>query len=297
MDFSMPGKVGTAACDSSTADFHSTNNNGNRNMILQQKMIECGFYAFYPKAAVPLQFIDVGWGPRETDQVGMFGNQLELAKCVPHGKPNVWWKINPLEKLNFCVVAFDADYNDERRDDDNETKVNNSHATDAAQIRDSDDQDNSATGSTSANPARNGQPYLLWLRVNVTEDMTRLSTGRDVARWQPPHPPPSSGSHRIFIAVFIQGVGEVPDVAAFRPLIPTNSRRHRHNFNLRQLARELQLKLVGCNCVRFAHDAVVCAKVVQSLRDEIILDPTGRKVIAEIERGVRKDFVHDKPKD
>ena len=43
--------------------------------------------------------------------------------------------------------------------------------------------------------------YLHWVRVNVTGD-TKYSSGRDLVRWQPPHP--QNGLHRFFFVVFHQ---------------------------------------------------------------------------------------------
>ena len=234
---------------------------------VRAKLVEVGWPALY-KDVTPLQYLDVGWGSRETDQVAMFGNELELPKCT--GKPNVWWQVAP--DVRYCIVAFDAD------------------ATEAAPA---------AAEVTSPSPfaAPTGQPspplYLHWLRFNVTGDL-QYSTGRDVVRWQAPHPPEGAAPRRFFVACFEQTAGDV-DVAKL-PLVATTSTQHRRGFSLVRLAVDHKLRFLGANCVRFGFHAAVVPKLVASLRDEVVLDPTGRRVVAEVHNGVRREFATEAPK-
>lgn len=129
--------------------------------------------------------------------------------------------------------------------------------------------------------------YLHWARRNVTGDI-KFSSGRDTLRWQPPHPT-GKKPHRFFIVVLHQSAGEV-DLKT-QPLVARNSKQHRSNFNLQKFMDDEGCKIViGANCYRTAYSEKTVDPIIAALRDEIELDPTGRKIIAEVHDGVRKEF-------
>ena len=221
--------------DSSTAQIYM-----DRMKKVQHQLSAIGTFELLPEF-LPQQFIDIGWGPQDTDVVALLGNCLDASQCVE--KPNVIFE--SVDKVFYTIVAVDAD--DE-----------------------------------------SGAPYLLWLKHNVTGDI-RFSSGRDIVRWQPPHPSKGSQAHRIFFFVFHQSTGEL-DLTG-RVIISKNSRQNRRSFNVKELASDLALKhTIGANMCKISFSQAVWDRLEQDLRDEVILDPSGRRVLAEVNGGVRKDF-------
>lgn len=206
---------------------------------LQVKIAETGFFSFVGPAVAPQQFIDVGWGGKDSENVMLFGNRLALSRCTE--KPTVVFE--SAEKVFYTILAFDAD---------------------------------------STAPKEPG-PYVLWCRMNVTGDI-RYATGRDVVRWQPPHPREGE-SHRVFVVVFHQSNGEV-DLSSL-PLISKNSREMRGAFDFSTFRATFGLKnIIGVNCSTFGHDASVVESITAALRDKVVLDPTGKRVLREEIDGV-----------
>eukprot|EP00672_Neobodo_designis_P024760 CAMPEP_0174839684 /NCGR_PEP_ID=MMETSP1114-20130205/8201_1 /TAXON_ID=312471 /ORGANISM="Neobodo designis, Strain CCAP 1951/1" /LENGTH=265 /DNA_ID=CAMNT_0016073811 /DNA_START=65 /DNA_END=862 /DNA_ORIENTATION=+ len=131
-----------------------------------------------------------------------------------------------------------------------------------------------------------GSQYLLWQRVNVIGDL-RFSTGVDVHRWQPPHPLDGTGLHRIMVAVFIQTGGEAPPAERINPKF---SRLGRLSFDIHKFAASHKLQLVGANCCRMGYERPCVDKTVAALRDRVDLDAANKKIVAEENDGVRKEF-------
>lgn len=206
---------------------------------LQQKLGECGTFQLLDPF-LPQQFIDVGWGDKDTDNVALFGNKVMLSRTWE--KPTVIFESS--DNVFYTIVALDADYS--------------------------------------------GGPYLLWVRQNITGDI-QYSSGRDLVRWQPPHPQDDGTYHRIFVFVFHQSNGEIPfDSSA---IISKNSRESRAGFDLRRFAQQFSLvNVIGANCWRVCYDDAVVPKIQQELRDRVFLDPTGRKVLAEENDGKRVEY-------
>lgn len=131
--------------------------------------------------------------------------------------------------------------------------------------------------------------YLHWVRRNVTGDI-HFSSGRDTFRWQPPHPT-GADAHRYFVVVLHQSQGAV-DIAT-QPLIARNSRQGRRNFSLARFMADEGCRLViGANCFRARYDAATVEPTLAALRDEVHLDASGRKVVTEVQDGVRTEFRH-----
>lgn len=197
--------------------------------------------------SVPQQFIDIGWGEKDTENVALFGNLLPLSRTWE--KPNVIFEA--ADGVFYSVVAVDAD----------------------------------AVGG----------PYLLWARFNISGD-TNFSSGRDLVRWQPPHPlahEVESGStggrpkqHRIFFLVFHQSSGQT-DAFDGSEIISKSSRESRSGFDLTAFRDAHKLgHFIGANGYRVKHDAQVVDRILVELRDRVILDPSGKRVLQEIEKGV-----------
>jgi hypothetical protein len=133
-----------------------------------------------------------------------------------------------------------------------------------------------------------GAPYLLWLKHNITGDI-RFASGRDVVRWQPPWVTEHSTPHRIFFFVFHQANGEI--CLDGRKICSKNSREGRAEFNIEKLVETCALKhVIGSNMAKVTFSKRVYEKLVRDLRDEIVLNEAGNKVIAEVNGGVRIDF-------
>jgi hypothetical protein len=138
--------------------------------------------------------------------------------------------------------------------------------------------------------AERGAPYLLWLKQNVTGDI-RFASGKDIVRWQPPliRESDSGKPHQIFFFVFHQGNGEIGLNGA--KIISKNSRERRARFSLAQLITSCGLKhIIGANMVKMAYSRAVSDRLERDLRDEVVLNEAGNKVLAEVNGGVRTDF-------
>lgn len=207
---------------------------------LQIKIAETGFFSIIGPPVVPQQFIDVGWGEKDTENVMLFGNRLALSRCTE--KPTVIFESS--EKVFYTIMAFDAD----------------------------------------SSAVKESGPYVLWCRMNVTGDI-RFSSGRDTFRWQPPHPQEGE-LHRVFVVVFHQSEGEV-DLSAI-PLISKNSREQRASFDFSAFRAKFGLKnIIGVNCGAFGHDTAVVSGIVRALRDRVVLDSTGKRILSEEIDGVQ----------
>ena len=255
---------------------------------LRVKLAECGLLqtGLVDASFVPQQFIDVGWGGKDTENVALFGNVLALSRCT--AKPEVVFDSS--SEVHYTIMAFDADYR-------------GFEACGAAP---------NPTETADSKKA----PYLLWCRMNVTGDL-QYSSGKDVVRWQPvlPHIPPTNSSsnpsplttgvgspivfpaalggashlHRMFVVVFHQERGEV-DLSAI-PIVSKASKEGRANFDLNGFKQKHGLgAVIGVNCCRFGFDAAVVTPALQLLRDKVVLDPTGKKVLAEVLNGVTTTF-------
>eukprot|EP00759_Apiculatamorpha_spiralis_P012884 PhF_6_TR19735/c0_g1_i1/m.28802 len=139
-----------------------------RMRILQAKLRQINTFqpTIFPDGEfLPQQYIDVGWGGKESETVALFGNLLPLEEITRLGKPDYVFETAP--NVYYTVIAFDADYHEEGGGED-------------------------------------GLPYLLWHRTNVCGDV-QFASGKDLVRWQSPHPiTPGGKPHRIFFAVFSQ---------------------------------------------------------------------------------------------
>jgi hypothetical protein len=195
--------------------------------------------------AVPQQFIDIGWGEKDTENVALFGNVLPLSRTWE--KPNVIFEAS--DGVFYSVVAVDAD----------------------------------AVGG----------PYLLWARFNISGD-TNFSSGRDLVRWQPPHPLASELDeatgrpipHRIFFLVFHQPGGQADPFDGSK-IISKSSRESRSGFDLTAFRdRHCLGHFIGANGYCVKHDALVVDKILEELRDRVVLDPSGKRVLQEVNRGV-----------
>lgn len=209
---------------------------------------------------IPQQFIDVGWGDKDSENVALFGNHLPISRTWD--KPNVIFELSestrsataaallPKSTANhYCIVAFDADYSS------------------------GGDRD---VGNSS---------YLLWARVNIAGDDIQYASGRDVVRWQPPHPARSDSPHRIFVVVLHQTGGAI-DVSTTK-IISKNSREGRNHFSLDQFMSEHKMQhVIGANCWRVSYDENVVPKIVKELRDKVVLDESGKRVLREELNGV-----------
>lgn len=238
-----------------------------RMMKLQQKLHEIGLFASSSSngdgsiggaglmaPCMPQQFIDVGWGEKDTENVALFGNTLPLSRTWE--KPNVIFET--ADGVFYVVLAVDADHH-------------------------------------------SGSPYLLWARFNVSGDLA-FSSGRDLVRWQPPHPPPPPAAadgeaphHRIFILVFHQPDGPTEPFEGSR-IISKNSRETRGGFDLEVFRRDHRLgHLIGANGYRVrVDDAPLVERIVKELRDKVVLDSSGKRVLQEVDGGVVVYAVKDR---
>lgn len=211
-----------------------------RMLKLQEKLDELGAFEFSEAKFLPQQFIDCGWGDKDTENVALFGNQLMLPRTVE--KPNVIFETSG--DVHYAVVAFDAD-------------------------------------------AADG-PYLMWVRLNVTGDL-QYSPGRDVVRWQCSLPEVGDRAHRVFVFVFHQSTGEIPINGS--DIIAKYSQEGRKRLSLTALMKTYRLSnIIGANCYRVLGDNDVTRQLQPQLRDKVVLDQTGRKVLAEELNGVRTEF-------
>ena len=129
--------------------------------------------------------------------------------------------------------------------------------------------------------------YLHWVRCNVHGD-TRFASGRDVWRWQSPHPAEGDSPHRLFFVVFHQTNGSL-DLSKL-PLISKNSKEARNDLNLTSLTERIGLGIViGANCCRMAFDESV-PKTLSSLKDKVELSQDGKTVLAEEANGERIEY-------
>lgn len=229
-----------------------------RMLKLQSKLSELGTFALVGTSFLPQQYIDVGWGDKDSETVALFGNTLPLSRALE--KPNVIFELGggsakasvgstatsssgggssagSTSSAVYCVVAFDADH-------------------------------------------ESGSPYLLWLRVNIAGDDIQYASGRDIVRWQPPHPSEGSHPHRIFVFVLHQtdGLMDVTPAA----IISKWSREGRRGFSLHDFMTKHNMQyIIGANAWRVEHDGAVVPKIVSELRDRVVLDSTGKRVLRE----------------
>jgi hypothetical protein len=221
-----------------------------RMAILQVKLREVGFLRLYGKEVMPQQFIDVGWGNDKESEDVALFGNT-LPTARCQDKPSCHFFCR--EGLFHTIIAFDADYVDPK----------------------------ASAGSAA-------QGYLHWCRVNVTGDL-KFASGIDAFRWQPPHPVAGTGEHRIMFAVFTQPEGECA-VPSGAEIVAKYSRQGRLGFDVQKFAATRKLRFMGANCCRVAYDAAVTDKVIAELRDEVILDEKGKKIVAEVNDGVRRTF-------
>eukprot|EP00758_Cryptobia_borreli_P007087 Tbor_TRINITY_DN5243_c0_g1::TRINITY_DN5243_c0_g1_i1::g.16785::m.16785 len=192
---------------------------------------------------IPQQFIDVGWGDQNTDNVALFGNVLQLKNCLE--KPNVIFE--PNDACYYTILAFNADH--EKR------------------------------------------PYLQWLRMNVVGDL-KYASGRDIFRWQPVLPSEEGKLNQLFIVVFHQADGDA-DISK-ETIISKSSTEGRASYDINALRKKWRLEnIIGVNSCRFGYDKTIVPKALPMLREKVILDPTGRKVIAEMIDGKMKHYKND----
>ena len=255
-----------------------------RMLKLRVKLEECGLYTtgLVDASFVPQQFIDVGWGGKETENVALFGNVLALSRCT--SKPEVVFDAS--DEFHYTIMAFDADF----------------CGFDKA----------GAEPNPSDTEESKRAPYLIWCRMNVSGDL-QYASGKDVVRWQPalPHIPPGTitkapaaalGSplvfptrgalnhlHRVYVLVFHQEKGEI-DLSTI-PIVSKASKEGRASFDINAFKAKHGLgAIIGANCCRFGYDPAVVVPALSLLRDKVVLDATGKKVLSEELNGVVTSF-------
>jgi hypothetical protein len=102
---SVPAAVAVADAVSELRDERPAEEiHAERMQILLVKIRSTGFYKLFKEVA-PRQFVDFGWGDKESDTVALFGNALRLAECV--GKPHFTFMCQV--GVFHTILAFDAD--------------------------------------------------------------------------------------------------------------------------------------------------------------------------------------------
>jgi len=79
-----------------------------RMRILQVKLREIGTYQphIFKTEFLPQQYLDIGWGGKDTEDVALFGSEIRVK--VLQDKPNYIFETAP--DVFYTILAFDADH-------------------------------------------------------------------------------------------------------------------------------------------------------------------------------------------